>query len=166
MHDELAMRIGDRVADSDHQLQAPFESEPMLGAIVRQRQTLDILHREPWTPCRVDVAVDQACDARMLQTREDAPLRQETRDGSIRGEFTPNDFQCDFLLVVARNPVGEEHATHAAASQLAHDPPWTDECGHGFDIVCRKDAITPTRNIGDKVAVAGIDGKQLQQARM
>lgn len=92
MHDELAMRIRRGIADCDDQAQTPLKIERMRLAIFRQRHTIDIPHREPWATMVVDAAVDQRSDARMVESRENATLREEAQHCGVAGEFTAYDF--------------------------------------------------------------------------
>lgn len=162
MHDELAMRICRGIADCDDQAQTRLKIERMPLAIFRQRQTIDIAHREPWATMVVDAAVDQRSDAWVVESRENATLREEAQHRAVAGEFTAYDFQCDVLLVLTIVARGQEHAAHAAAADLAQDSPGAQARWQLITQVIEPAA--PVGDIGCDISLGSIERKQTLEA--
>ena len=68
------MRMLDCLADFAEQLQSRVERQGVLPGIRRQRQPVDILHRDPWRAVGQRAGIVEVRDARMVQLRERALL--------------------------------------------------------------------------------------------
>lgn len=87
------MGIGERLRNFDQQLDPLPEIEIMLLAIVDDVAAFDQLAGQPRTAVFVDATVNKACDARMLETCQDASLDREAR----RIGVGCNELQCGAL---------------------------------------------------------------------
>ena len=79
MDDEVAMRVGHRVADLREQFETLVQRSVARVAVVEQRNAVDVLHHRVRTAIRRHAAVEQARDAGMIQPRENLPLGVEAR---------------------------------------------------------------------------------------
>ena len=99
----------------------------MRVAVAVDRLAVDELHGEVRQPRVGDPAVDQPRDARMLEPREDAPLLDEPPQHARRAVLDQLDR--DALLELSVRALAEEHASHPAAPDLAHDAERADLVG-------------------------------------
>jgi hypothetical protein len=74
VHHQVLMRVADRSADLQQQLDA--RAQRQLAGVRRQGHAVDVLHRRI-RQAVVLAAVEQVGDARMLETAEDAALLGE-----------------------------------------------------------------------------------------
>ena len=77
-------------------------------------------------PSRRGAAVEEPRDVRVLEHREDAPLFAKPADHHGAGQAAPDELDRDLLIEFAVGALGEEHGTHAAVPELAHDSVRTD----------------------------------------
>ncbi|ODV20559.1 MAG: hypothetical protein ABT27_07585 [Lysobacteraceae bacterium SCN 69-25] len=119
MHDQIAMRMRDRLADLDEQRQTRVEIQAPRVAPGRQRLAVDEFHREPRTTVLVEAAVDQACDVRMFQPRQDFALAQEAREHFLGIHAALDALERDRQARDAGHRLGPVHRAHAAAAEAA-----------------------------------------------
>ncbi len=140
VHDLVLVRELHRRADVEKDAQAAFEPDFVLAAVLEQRQTLDVFHREIRIAVGGDAAVDEMSDVRVVQTRENLPLAQEAAMHRFRIEPGADELERDALLELAVVALGEPDYAHAAGAEFAQQPP-------------RPDAVT---RVHRQAAVAGI----------
>src|SRR5579872_1720995 len=101
------------------------------------RLPLDVLHHEIRPAIFEHAGVEQACNVRMNQAREDAPLAPKALP-KITSAARLNYFDRDFRwkLVVVTNT--EVDGSHAARSERAFDPIWAGRSRHGIRIADRQ----------------------------
>jgi len=111
---QVAMGVIDRAAELDHQAHARFQRRTPGVAPAVQRFALHQFHRQPRLVARVQAAVDQLRDVRMLQPREQLPFAQET--AGEPGIAAMHALDRDFAAEAAVHALGAEDFAHAALS--------------------------------------------------
>ncbi len=111
MDDHVRMGIGDRLGDAFEQRQPRRESQVVRGAV--EPHAVHMLHHEVGPPIVGDPAVEDARDARVLETGEDASFDAESlarRGGSgVREEHLDRDGLLE-QAVGAAPPIDPPHA--------------------------------------------------------
>jgi hypothetical protein len=125
MHDEPAVREGDRAADLQQQIElAPHRQRPFLGVGV-DRLALDVLQRQVRPAVLVDPGVVQARDVRVLQAGEDVALARHAF-GQATAPRQARELQRNLTLEAAVGPLGQPHRAHATKPQFADQAIGTD----------------------------------------
>ncbi len=119
MHDQVGVRVGDRVGGDGEQRDARAHVGLPLCGVLRDRGAVDVLHDVVRAPARAHPAVQQAHDVRMRQPREDAPLLQEAAHDGVAVHAGPEQLDRDVLLVGAVDALGQPDHAHAALAQPA-----------------------------------------------
>src|SRR5690606_7705447 len=113
MHDEVAVRVTERVADLEEQSQARAHVQPARVTVVRDPLALDILHREERTAVIGDTAIEQPRDVRVFEPRQDLPLAQEPPDRLARVGPAPDQLErvplLELTVIAVRR--SEEHTS-------------------------------------------------------
>ena len=118
-----SVRIRNRIADCLEQHQPLGEWQPSVADVVIDVLAEHGFHREP-EPAAVELAtIDQPCDARMAQFRENLALAAELRD---QARIQPHDLERDLLLEMAVVTISEVHDRAAAATEHSTDAPVAD----------------------------------------
>lgn len=113
--DELLVRELHRAAHRGEQREALAQAR-LLGGPIRQRHAGNVLHHDVRGAAWVDTAVEQPCDVRVLQAREDSSLGGELRERARGQDARANELDRDGLLeeaVVALAAVDGAHAADA-----------------------------------------------------
>ena len=121
VHDQVAVRVGDRLAHLREQRQALLERRAVLGAEGGDRPALHELHDHVGAAVGGDAAVVQARDARVLEARQDLALGLEALE--LRARLELQQLDGDALLEAAVGALGLVHLAHAAAADAAGDAP-------------------------------------------
>ena len=74
---QMAMGVLNRLAHGAEQLEPLCNTRSVRGAIVGERNTLDVLHDEPWRSVREGIRVVQAGDGRVIQVGQGTLLAGE-----------------------------------------------------------------------------------------
>ena len=127
MDDQVLMRVADRVADGGKELESAIEREVPCLAVAVDRLAFHELHCEIWESTRGDAAIDETCDARVLEQGEDAALLDEASHDTRGGVL--NELEGHPLVELAISAFAEEHSAHAAAADLAYDAEGSDAIG-------------------------------------
>src|SRR5688572_27560550 len=98
MDDGAAMRVGDGGAGLAKELKPVGYRQRVLVAILVDRQALDVLHDEIRQAVLSGVAIEQACDVRMIETGEDLPLVAETAQHGFRIHAALDELDRGLLL--------------------------------------------------------------------
>ncbi len=77
MHDQVLVRVQHRLAHGAHQLQPLAHRERAAAAVVAERLSFDVLHRDPRRPVVERPGVVQAGDGRVIELRQRALLEDE-----------------------------------------------------------------------------------------
>ena len=97
MHDRILVQIVDCLADLLEGLDASNEGEPLLVAILIQRQALHVLHHIVGHAIRRVPAVQNAGNIGMVERGQHLPLLFETLDDSSLTCSRSNSFSATFL---------------------------------------------------------------------
>src|SRR5262249_16948006 len=113
MHDEIAMRVADGLADLEEELDARPERGSVLAKVGVERLAVDVLENEVRVTAVAHAAVDETGDPGVIEAREDRALAVETRlELRRRGE----ELDRDALRERPVDALGEIHGAHAARS--------------------------------------------------
>ena len=126
MDDEVAMRVRDRVADLEEQCETRAEIRVPGVAVVGDHLPFDVLHHGVRSAIRCHAAVEQACDAGMIEPREDLALGVEAIDQLRR--FAAGELERGTLLELPVGARGLVDLAHAAPADEAHDAPGAEAC--------------------------------------
>ena len=149
MHDEILMRIVNSRTDSSKQHQTLFQCEFVDIAIDIDRQTVDVLHDDIGSAIRRCSAIEQLCDIRMIQRREDLSLDLETTLHLLGDQAGLHEFEGNALTESLVRAFGENDFSHASGAEGTQDPILTnDGSGSDPDVVVessirRVDAVVP-----------------------
>ena len=137
--DELAVRVGDGVADLREQRQPGLDAQVVAVGVGRDGLAFHVLHREEGAPVVRCPAIQEPRDAGVLQPREDPPLGAEPREEAVR-QPGAHELERDPLL---ERPVGalrQHDGAHPAAPDLANHPVRPDDRP-------RREALWPRRGV-------------------
>ena len=98
MDDELAVGVGDGLADLPEEVDPGVHAEPLAVGPGRDRLTLDELHRQPRAAVAACTAVEDARDAGMVQPGEDPALGLEPPEDRRRVHPPLDELERDGLL--------------------------------------------------------------------
>ena len=126
MHDQVGVRVADRLADLQEQVQPLVEVERARVAPVGDRFALDVLQRQVGLVVAADAGIEQARDVRMLQPRQDLPFAGEAQAQVRIGEAGAQQFQRDAALVEPVVAARQPDLAHAAFAEHALEPVRTD----------------------------------------
>src|SRR6185369_4728591 len=126
MHDELAVRVRDRVGDLEEQAQPLPQAETVRRAVLVDRSSLDVLEREIRLPLRGDTGIVEPSDVRMRERGENLALASEALGETPvpRGEM--RQLQRDRSIENSVGALRQPDGAHAAAAELAYQPIRTD----------------------------------------
>ena len=124
--DEAAVRVVDGVAGFLKQAQSCIEGQPMLIAVIGNRNALDELHRKVGPPVARYATVQEAGNVRVIEAGEDSAFLAEAAQHTFRVHALLDDLQCRPLLKVGDRSFGEEHRAHAADPNAFEDSPAVD----------------------------------------
>ncbi|HEY0178894.1 MAG TPA: hypothetical protein VGC30_04575 [Dokdonella sp.] len=122
--DQVAVRIGDGLADLSEQRESFGERRAPFVAVVAQRTSFDEFHHRVRTALRRRAAVEQARDARMVEPREDVALGMEA--AALAVGLAAQQLQRDAMLERAVGALRRVHLAHAAAADQRADAPRTE----------------------------------------
>ena len=94
--DEIAMCILDRIRHGTDQLDSTGDIRTRGGAVHIDRLTFDVLHDNVRTPVLIGPAVQQPCDRRMVQGRQNTPLTFEATNAAL--VCPAQELQCNALF--------------------------------------------------------------------
>ena len=103
MHDEVAVRVLDRLQHLLKQRQACGEIEPLLARVHGERHAIDEVHHAVRVAVGEHAAIQQARDVGMLEVSQDAPLDDEAFD--VLGGAAAQDLDCDALFEIPADRV-------------------------------------------------------------
>jgi hypothetical protein len=109
MDHEILVRVANRVADLEEQLEPLVHAEPPLVAVGVDRLALDVLHHQVGQPILGRAAVDQAGDARVVERRERLPLAAEALEDVLGIHAPLDDLDRHALREVVVGARGEVH---------------------------------------------------------
>ena len=118
MHDEILVRVLNRVADRGKQCEALLDVERLPIAVGRNRLARHVLHREVGPAVGGDAAIEEARDVGMLQPRQNLPLAEKAPVNLTAEGPASHELQRNLLLELAVGTIGQEHAAHAAMADL------------------------------------------------
>ena len=121
MHDQVLVRVVDGRAHGAHQRDPLLGREPPPVAVRVDRFAVDVLHDEVGRAVRRAPAVEQSRDVRVLQRRQDLPLRAQPALHLAREHAAADQLDGDLLLILLVGALGEIDVAHAARAELAHD---------------------------------------------
>ena len=107
------MRVGNRGADLQEQLEALANAEASFVAPRRDRRAFDEFHHEKWASVRRHAAVEQRRDVRVREVREDLSLATEARQRDVGSKSLPHDLDRDTLVILVVGANGLVHVPHA-----------------------------------------------------
>ncbi len=126
VHDEVAMRVANRVTHVEEQSQALANRKLAVVAIAIDRLALDVLHHEVRPAVLRHAAVDEPRDAGMLEACKDLTLGDESVEHVLGIETAADELDrhvLAVLIVVARREIDR---AHAAASDRSIEAIGTD----------------------------------------
>ena len=118
MHDEILVRVLNRVAHGGEEEEPMPDVERLSIAVCRDGLAGDVLHREVRSSVGGDAAVEQARDVRMLETREDLALPEKAPDDLSTVRAGADELEGDLLFELAVGAIREEHAAHPTVADL------------------------------------------------
>ena len=121
VHDEAPVRVVDRGADAEKELDPPRHRETVRVAVFPDRRPFDVLHREERKAVGRHAAVEESRDPRMLETGEDLALGEKEADGLVPGESEARDLERDTLLELPVAAHAQEDGAHSADSETPDD---------------------------------------------
>ena len=119
MYDQIGVRVADRLAHLQKKLEPRFDAQVAAAAPVRDRFACHIFQRQIRLVVGADARIEQACDMRMAQAREDLPLAGEALAQIGVGQPRTQQFQRDPALVQPVGAARQPHLAHAAFAQQA-----------------------------------------------
>ena len=127
MHDTALMRVMDRAAHRDEQRHARVDRQSMLVAIGRQRQAVEVVHREERAAVLGAARFEDARDAGMIELRQHLALGLEALQQVLGRRRRRHDLERHatthgFALL------REVDDAEATAAQFAHDLVRPDAC--------------------------------------
>ena len=117
MHDELRMRVGDRVGNHSEQRSPRMDIERVMACIRGYRLTVHVIHDIERSAVRGHSPIDQAHDVRVIQPREDASLLQKAAQDCVSIHAAFEHLDGDLLLVGAIGTFGQPDHAHATLAQ-------------------------------------------------
>jgi hypothetical protein len=116
MNDEVAVRVGDGVADVQKELQTILDRQRALVAVGVKMGAVDVLHDQVWLAAFIEPSVEHPGDVGVIERGEDVLLAGEAfykeRSGCVQGEH----FQCGALNGASNDALDEVDGTDAAAA--------------------------------------------------
>ena len=124
MDHQSSVRVADRIAQRQKHVQSRLQRRRLLCAPLRQRLAFDVCHGHEWPPILAHPAIDQTCDAGMIQRRQEASfgLQPSLATHTVRAQ----QLQGGRLLELTVHAVGQINLAHAAATEQTFDPPIGD----------------------------------------
>jgi len=162
VHDEVAMGVGDGVADLVDQAAALLRAEAALVAKAVDGQAVDVIHGDPGAAVGSGSGVEQAGDGGVLKRGKDALLAAQALDDGGGVHAALDDLDGDALLEFAVGARGEVDDGHAAAPDLALQTIWPEHAA-GRRLVFENaggagvDGVEEGRLLGGVVAQQGED---------
>ncbi len=122
MHDELALRVGDRIEDVQKQQQTPLERQRALATVPVDGDALDVFQNQVRLSVLAHARIEEPGDVSMRQPGEQARLVADPREGRGGAETAALEQldgrpSLEFVIAAATEP----HAPHAAAPEHALD---------------------------------------------
>ncbi len=154
VHDQVGVRVADRVADLQEQLHARGHARPARAAPVGDRFAFHVFQREVGLVVAADAGVEQARDVRVLQPREDLALAGEAQAQVGIGQARAQQLQRDPPLVQAVRAPRQPDLAHAAFAEHAFEFVRADG-GAGVHARVRGD-----QRFGEEVLAPGFERQQ------
>ena len=130
------MGVADGVADRREQAKPLVDRQAMGVTVLGDRHAVDVLHREVRLSRVAHAAVEQACDVRMVEAREDLTLRSEPPIDLVGVHPALDELERDALLELAVRPLRQIHGAHATAPELPDNAIWANEnAGHQLRVL-------------------------------
>jgi hypothetical protein len=167
---QVVMGVLHRLADAAQQREAGLQRQPARLAVGDDGLALHVLHGEIGATVLAHAPVEEACDRRVLQARQDLPLAPEALQHLRRVQAPLDELDGGALVEPAVPPLGQVHHTHAAPAQLAHHPPGPDPLrrllrGIGLGQGLRQRGDDGPRRLGQEALRAPVRGQQHQHLR-
>jgi hypothetical protein len=124
--DQVLVRVLDRPADVDEQLEARPQVQPLIVAVTIQRRALHVLHDQIRLRIFGFARVDQPGDVRMVEAGEDLALGAEAQ-AEIDGRGAVDDLDGGLGRELVIGPLAQEDGARATPAQ------------HGDELVVRDD---------------------------
>ena len=121
MDDQVLVGVLDRRADQPEELQPRRGVHPSGVAILDDRLSLDVLHREVRQSVRRRAAVEEAGDVRVLEAGEDLAFVPEPSHDGVAVHAALEHLDRDALLERIVIADAEMHGAHAAVPDLANE---------------------------------------------
>jgi hypothetical protein len=126
VHHEVLVRVLDSGAHAAKQPEAVDRREQVAVAVLVDRHPLDVIEREPGHAIGGRPAVEETCDVRMIEAREDLPLVPEPVQNRLAVAPLPYQLDGRELAHFLVGPNRQVNGAHSTAPDLAHDPVWPD----------------------------------------
>ncbi len=126
VHDQVPVRMRDRVAGLQHQAQPGRPIQRVAGRMGDQVRPVDAFHHEVGPAVVIDPRVVQAGDVRVLQEGPDLALVRHAL-GQARALAQARQLERDLAFEDAVGPLGQPDAAHPAAPDLLDQPVGADE---------------------------------------
>ena len=121
VQDQPVVRLRDRAQHVQHQAQARIDGEREAAAVLVDRLAVDVFeHEVGLRAVGHDTGIEQACDVRMRQAREDAAFALEAFGVALAEQARAQELDRDLAFVAAVVATRQPHGAHAAMADLAH----------------------------------------------
>ncbi len=128
--DPLLVRMLQRLAGLQEQLEPLADRQPLLVAVVRDRQTRDVLHHEVRPPVLAEPCIVHLGHVGVIHQRQRLTLRLEARDHLLRVHPELDQLQ-GHAAPYRFGLLGQVHDPHPALAQQIQDPVAADALGTG-----------------------------------
>ena len=120
VHDQVLMGLMHCLAELLKKAQAQRQCRLALHQPARQHDAFDVLHDQVRLPLRRGAAVEQSCNVRMHQARQNLTLAAQPLERASAGE-SADQLDRDPRFVFAVRTLGQIDAAHAAAAEFVED---------------------------------------------
>ncbi len=121
MDDQVAMRVGHRIAHVAHERATRLGVELLAVAVFRDRNAFDVIHRKIRQAVGCRAAIEKANDVGMIETRENLALLPEPFQHFAEGQAGAQDLERDEMIEFGIGAAREVDLTHAAHANDAFD---------------------------------------------
>ena len=156
------MRVGDRVADGEEEADALVDPQPLPGAELVDRLTVDQFDDDVGEAVLGGSAVEEPRDVGMLEGGQHLALGAETPQGFGRRPATADELDRHLLAERVVGPFRQVHRAHAAAAELVEKAIRPDPVGDPRALVVADQDRRPVAVEAGAEIVAG-GGRRRQQ---
>jgi len=115
------MRVRHGLTGVEEENEPCVDVQPVFVAVGGDRSAVHVLHGEERPPVLGHPSVEQSCDVRVREARQDAPLAQEPIDQIARTRRVAHELERYALVELPVHALGEVDRAHPPAAELVQD---------------------------------------------